>query len=141
MTKFIESAGGIVINPYGYVLVITNQIGRKTFPKGRLMAGEEIIDAARREIYEESGLMEIEFVRYLDTLIRPGFTSENSWTPSVQKVIHMFYCKASQRELSPVADDSVAAHWVSPLLLPDVLTWREELEFFEHYRQQMDVPH
>ena len=47
----------------GQVLVV-NQRGRSwSLPKGHIEKGESILEAARREIYEESGVKKLKFVR------------------------------------------------------------------------------
>jgi 8-oxo-dGTP pyrophosphatase MutT (NUDIX family) len=50
-----KSAGGVVVNRGGAVALI-RQKKRWTFPKGRLDPGEGLSQAARREVYEETGL-------------------------------------------------------------------------------------
>ena len=54
--KKTESAGGVVLNKKGEVLIV-NQYGNSwSLPKGHIEEGEEILEAAKREIYEESGI-------------------------------------------------------------------------------------
>lgn len=56
MARETRSAGGVVLNRQGLVLVV-NQDGRTwSLPKGHVDAGEEPLEAARREAYEESGI-------------------------------------------------------------------------------------
>ena len=54
-----HAAGCVVFrtNPDGvHVLVIFDQYGQWTFPKGHLEAGETSAEAAVREVYEETGI-------------------------------------------------------------------------------------
>ncbi len=88
--KHVECAGGIVVSINNKVLVVTNAIGSKTLPKGSLEEGEQPIEAARREILEESGLTHLDIKQELGVIIRPGYTAENAVTPSVIKHIHVF---------------------------------------------------
>lgn len=56
--KNVGAAGGIVSNEYGKVLFI-KRLGRWDLPKGKIEKGEEIQDAAVREVQEETGLDEL----------------------------------------------------------------------------------
>ena len=59
-TVFEHSAGGVVLTADGMLVVVRtrNLAGRSvvTLPKGLLEAGERAVDAARREVTEETGL-------------------------------------------------------------------------------------
>lgn len=62
------SAGGIIIKRSTkavQVLLIRDMNGNWTFPKGILEKGESYEDAAKREIYEETGLKNIRSIRKL----------------------------------------------------------------------------
>src|SRR5687768_14317379 len=54
-----RSAGGIILNPQGEVLLVNEGDGFWGFPKGRPEKEETLIEAAVREIAEETGLTEI----------------------------------------------------------------------------------
>lgn len=133
----IDCAGGIVLNPNKDILVITNQIGKHTFPKGTCKDGELPVETALREIEEESGLIRVEIVKFLGTLIRPGYTAEKSDVPSVEKHIKFYHCISNDVELYPIAPDAVHAQWVYHGDLGDLLTWPEELAFFEAHQSEL----
>ena len=44
-------------------LLLHHALGHWDFPKGNIESGEDDIDTARREIYEETGISDIEFVK------------------------------------------------------------------------------
>jgi 8-oxo-dGTP diphosphatase len=56
-----ESAGGVVFDAAGNVAIVLQRDRasrlRWTLPKGRLTAGESPVEAALREVYEETGLV------------------------------------------------------------------------------------
>jgi 8-oxo-dGTP pyrophosphatase MutT (NUDIX family) len=62
-----RSAGGVVVDRKGAVALI-RQKKKWTFPKGRVDPGEGINQAARREVYEETGLR-VRIVSYLGVLV------------------------------------------------------------------------
>jgi 8-oxo-dGTP pyrophosphatase MutT (NUDIX family) len=60
-----QSAGGVVLNKEGKVLVVQQQMNTWSLPKGHVDPGEDILETAKREIYEESGLTELKYVKKL----------------------------------------------------------------------------
>ena len=64
------SAGGIVLNSNGEVLLVNEGDGFWGFPKGRPEKGETLLETAIREIAEETGLTEINKVAELGSYQR-----------------------------------------------------------------------
>ena len=56
--KQTESAGGVVVNLKGEILVVSQHGKSWSLPKGHLDPGEDALSAAQREVYEESGIRE-----------------------------------------------------------------------------------
>jgi diadenosine hexaphosphate hydrolase (ATP-forming) len=52
----VQGAGGVLFNPKGQVLLIRDRQGYWCFPKGHLEAGENLHQAALREVEEETGI-------------------------------------------------------------------------------------
>jgi ADP-ribose pyrophosphatase YjhB (NUDIX family) len=120
--KHLKQAGGIVTNSQGQVLVITNQIGKNTFPKGSREKNETPEENAKREIEEETGLIKAKAKAYLGVLSRPGHTADKADEPSVMKHIDMFHFTSDESDLKPFAADSKRARWVAPKDLPGFIT-------------------
>ncbi|MCF8226764.1 MAG: NUDIX domain-containing protein [Bacteroidales bacterium] len=59
---YVEAAGGLVIRPDGKFLIMERD-GIWDLPKGKLEPGEEMRDAALREVEEETGLSDLEIIR------------------------------------------------------------------------------
>lgn len=55
-TTVTLGAGGVTFDAAGRVLLIRQRSGEWVFPKGHLDPGEEPLDAALREVEEESGI-------------------------------------------------------------------------------------
>jgi ADP-ribose pyrophosphatase YjhB (NUDIX family) len=64
--KIIEAAGGVVNNPDGEILFI-RRLGKWDLPKGKMEKGESREESAVREIEEETGLSDVELVRFINT--------------------------------------------------------------------------
>ncbi|KQM23468.1 NUDIX hydrolase [Chryseobacterium sp. Leaf201] len=64
--RIIEAAGGVVNNPDGDTLFI-RRLGKWDLPKGKMEKGESREESAIREIEEETGLRDVELVRFINT--------------------------------------------------------------------------
>jgi len=64
--RIIEAAGGLVKNPEGEILFI-KRLGKWDLPKGKMEQGESREESAVREIEEETGLAQVELVRFINT--------------------------------------------------------------------------
>lgn len=106
-------AGGIVLGDGGTIALVRNRKYTKWFfPKGHVDAGEDLEEAARREITEETGLSDLEYIDTLPVYIRPGIDAHGSYTDE-QKEIHMFLFAAPMHaELKPSLEIT-DAQWIS----------------------------
>ncbi|MFZ2804255.1 MAG: NUDIX domain-containing protein [Patescibacteria group bacterium] len=124
-----NTAGGVVINPQGQVVVVSQKGETWSLPKGRIEEGEDALQAAQREIHEESGITELELVRELGTFerykISPGTDGLR-----VLKRITIFLFKTKQVELKPIDPDNPEARWVSKEGVAQLLTYPEDKKFF-----------
>jgi len=137
--KQIQQAGGIVMSQKEQVAIITSKTNRQTFPKGSVEKGETVLEAAQREIYEETGLTNLQLRDELGSIIRPGFTKDNLETPSVMKHIHMFFFVTDETTLKPVETDVLGARWVPLDALEETLSWPEEASFFAQQRAKLHL--
>ncbi|MCT2561704.1 NUDIX hydrolase [Chryseobacterium herbae] len=64
--RIIEAAGGLVSNPQGELLFI-KRLGKWDLPKGKMEKGESREESAIREIEEETGLKDVELVKFINT--------------------------------------------------------------------------
>ena len=68
--KNTVSAGGVVLNKKGEVLVVNQNNDSWSLPKGKVESGEEILDTAKREIAEESGVKNLILIKQLPSYKR-----------------------------------------------------------------------
>ncbi len=128
--KRTESAGGVVLNRSGEVLVVSQRGTSWSLPKGHLDPGEDALAAARREITEESGIRQLELVRELGSYSRHRIGKDRDEDVSELKTIHMFLFKTSETKLEPVDPHNPEARWVKPEDVEALLTHRKDKEFF-----------
>lgn len=111
----IRCAGGIVLGDSGTMAMVRRRGGNGAwlFPKGCIEEGESDEAAARREIYEETGLRELELIDDLGTYARPAMTADGKDDLTRPKEIHMFlFAAPPYSELAP-SHEIEEARWVS----------------------------
>jgi ADP-ribose pyrophosphatase YjhB (NUDIX family) len=128
--KKTHSAGGVVTNNEGQVLVVSQHRTSWSLPKGHIDGGENALVAAKREIYEESGIRELELIRELGTYERHRIGVDGSDDPSELKVITMFLFRTRETSLRPVDPDNPEAKWVERSKVAALLTHEKDKEFF-----------
>jgi ADP-ribose pyrophosphatase YjhB (NUDIX family) len=128
--KKTRSAGGVVTNGEGEVLVVSQHGTSWSLPKGHIDPGESALVAAKREIYEESGIRELEFVRELGTYERHKIGVDGGDDPSELKVITMFLFRTGETSLRPVDAENPEARWVEKSKVAGLLTHEKDKEFF-----------
>lgn len=128
-------SGGVVLNTRGEVLVVSQRGDSWSLPKGHVDPGEETIEAARREIKEESGVASLEFVKELGTYERhrtgKGGTGEDT---SELKRITIYLFTTAEEELKPEDPHNPEARWVRKEEVSRLLTHPKDSEFFESIR-------
>ncbi len=128
--KLSESAGGVVLNPKGQVLVVNQNGNSWSLPKGHLDEGEDELAAARREISEEAGVRELELVQKLGTYERSRIGRSGGEDPGQLKRITFFLFRTKQTELKPEDPQNPEARWVSRDQVAGLLTHPKDKEFF-----------
>lgn len=123
-----KSVGGVVLSRDGLVLVVNQNGVSWSLPKGHVRKGESETDTARREIYEESGIKNLELICKLGSYQRYKIGKEGD--ESELKVIVMFLFKTSQKALSPIDPGISEARWVEKKNVEELLTHFKDKEFF-----------
>ena len=124
------SAGGVVLNPSGEVLVVSQRGLSWSLPKGHVDEGESALEAARREIYEESGIKELELLKNLGEYKRYRMAKNIGDDVSELKTIVMFLFRTIEFTLKPIDADNPEAVWVEKEKVTDLLTHSKDKEFF-----------
>lgn len=129
--KQTVSAGGVVVNAAGEILLVNQNEDSWSFPKGHLESSEEPLEAARREIYEESGLIDLAFIKSLGSYKRSrigrGGKGEDK---TALKTIHMFlFSTENDLPLRPRDPANPEARWVHPDEAAKLLTHTKDKAF------------
>ncbi len=127
------AAGGVVVNKWGEICMVSRKEGYWMLPKGHVEEGETVEQAAIREVMEETGLRKIRLVKKLGIVKRPA--GDN---PDDMKTIHYFLFKTEGSEsLKPTMEINYAS-WMG---LDDVLKktslFKAEKEFLEKHRKEI----
>jgi len=134
----VQSAGAVILNPRGEVVVVSQQGDSWSLPKGHVDPGESALEAAKREVAEESGITELQFVRKLGSheryRIGKGGTGEDT---SELKEIHMFLFTTDEDTLAPVDPGNPEARWVPIDEVAELLTHPKDKEFFESIKDSL----
>ncbi|MDF2979076.1 MAG: hypothetical protein K0S40_3804 [Actinomycetospora sp.] len=124
-----EAAGGVVVDPRGRVVVVRQRARTWSLPKGHVEDGEDVLDAARREIHEECGLADLELVRELGSYTRVGFR----YGLPERKTITLFLFRSPEADVAPLDPANPEAHWVDPESVASTLSNPADGRFFRRH--------
>jgi diadenosine hexaphosphate hydrolase (ATP-forming) len=130
--KKTRSAGGIVIGDRGTIAMVRNGGGKGwTFPKGHIDEGETDEQAALREIEEECGITNLEYIDDLGSFERYRIGANGTDDDTSEfKEIHLYLFAAPQySELKPTMEIG-EAKWVPYREVAEVLTHPKEKAWF-----------
>lgn len=136
--RVTRSAGGVVLNKDGKVLVVNQKGTSWSLPKGHIESGEESLDAATREIYEESGIKKLKLIRDLGYYERYRIGMDGKDDTSELKIIVMFLFTTAEQRLKPVDPENPEAVWMDKADVADKLTHPKDKEFFSGIMYLLD---
>jgi len=128
--KVVKCAGGVVINDKQEVVVVNQNHDSWSLPKGHIDPGENKLTAAIREIYEESGIKNPEFIKPLGAFNRYRIGLDGLDDKSELKKISIFLFKSLQIKLIPIDPSNPIAKWVPYDKVAKLLTHSKDKEFY-----------
>ena len=106
-------AGGIVINPQKGIAIVNQNNDSWSLPKGHVEKNESILEAAIREIYEETGLKIIKLIKKIGSYKRYRIGLDGLDDLRELKLIHMYVFTTEENVLFPIDRHNPEAKWVS----------------------------
>lgn len=125
-----ESAGGVVLNQQGEVLVVSQHGTSWSLPKGIIEKGEDKLAAAKREIWEEAGVSDLECIKELGTYERFKIGKYGGEDQTEHKIISIFLFRTKQQKLESHDSENPEARWVHQDDVAELLTHPKDKEFY-----------
>jgi 8-oxo-dGTP pyrophosphatase MutT (NUDIX family) len=127
----VESAGGVILNEFNEVVVVFTDTKSWQFPKGTVEKGEKYLETATREINEETGLKNLEYVKELPVYSRVSTHEDNT-----VRYIHYFLFRTQKQVLTP-GSEVTQCKWVSIDEVENELTYDEDKKFIVNARKSI----
>lgn len=145
-TKSHATAGGVVVDAAGRILVIERDVERDgrivhevRLPKGHIDPGETPEAAALREVGEESGYWEVEITGDLGTA-RSEFDFRGKHHVRQERYFLMRLLRDENRgqRVRPGSEEALfAPHWLDPAEAEARMTYPSEREFVQRARERL----
>jgi len=130
-TQKVECAGGIIINQFNKIAIVNQNHDSWSLPKGHIDKGETTINAAIREIYEETGIINPTLIKKIGVYERYRIGLDGNDDFSELKTIHIFLFESNQKILSPIDKNNPEARWIDIKEVGNYLTHKEDINFFK----------
>lgn len=121
----------MIVNSIGQLLVVNQNGTSWSLPKGKLDPGENTRQAAAREIKEETGITQLNYVKQLGTYQRYQIAKDGSENKNELKNITMFLYTTPEMDLRPEDPHNPEARWVEIDEVVDLLTHPKDKHFFQ----------
>ena len=137
MTRIIDKSYGVIlIHKTNKRFLLLQQIdGHWSFPKGHLEGNEAPKDAALRELKEESGITEIEFVDNTDLYEHYTFTKHEK---QYDKTVQYFIAFTDTDVVSIQEEEVIAYKWATYEEAMNTFTFKAVLEVLKQAKEYLD---
>lgn len=113
MKNIQYSSGGIILNSRSEIVLVKEHPNGDSwsFPKGHIEENETPLDAAKREVYEETGLSVLEFIKDLGSYKCYVLNEKGEEDKSKPKVVYLFLFSTTKPELHMIDNNIADAKW------------------------------
>lgn len=130
------AAGGVIVGPDGRIVVVKQHSNTWSLPKGGVEGGESLVEAARCEVWEETGLTDLSLIEELGTyerwsIARDG-VGEDRRLPMGRRTFFLFH--TSETAFEPTDGEITEARWASVEEALSLLTHPRDVEFLASVR-------
>ncbi|MBR0473165.1 MAG: NUDIX domain-containing protein [Methanosphaera sp.] len=126
-----KSCGAVVINSNNEVLLVYHNTGHISFPKGHMEKGENEIDTACREVFEETGI-KIEINKNIK------YVSTCSPKQNVIKDVVFFKAKPINNELKAQLEEVSKVEFVDIDKAFDIITYKNDKQILKNIIERSD---
>ncbi len=130
-SKETKCAGGIIYNDKNEVVIVNQNHDSWSLPKGHIDPGESSLEAALREIYEETGIKKPTYIKSLGKFKRYRLGLDGNDDLSELKTISIYLFKSNQINLEPIDPNNPEAIWVNVEEAYKLLSHKEDKSFFK----------
>ena len=134
-----HSAGGVVLNEQGDMLLVEQHSNSWSFPKGGIEPGETELEAAKREIGEETGVRNLTLLAELGSYERYSLGKDGVHEAPEYGLRRrtLFLFRTGDTDLVPQDGEVTQARWVSFDDAKTLLTHPKDKAFLESVRAQV----
>ena len=136
-----DSAGGIIVNTEGKIVLVEQHGNSWSFPKGGIEAGETELDAAKREIFEETGITDILLIEKLGSYERysigPHGRGETMEWGLRKRTIFLFTTKTYEVDMSSIDTEVTKVRCFTIDEALEYLTHPKDVAFLELVREKV----
>lgn len=138
-----EAAGGVVVGPGRKIVVIEQHNNSWSLPKGGVEAGEGLLEAAKREIAEETGISDLVLLGELGSYERnsiglDGIGETTQWGAR-NRTFFLFTTTQTKLEPMETEDEITDARWVTLEKALELLTHPKDKEFLHSVRGTIEA--
>jgi len=132
-----------VLESGGKMLLVQQHGNSWSLPKGRVEEGESPLQAAKREIFEETGISNLEYIKELGSYERYSIgkdgVSEKVEEGLRKRTVFLFKTTQSNFQTQDPDGEITAVRWVELGEALALLTHPKDVEFLESVRDRIKV--